>query len=106
MRNKELPPIGLYAYRRILSSERLCHALLWRIGRPQGIRCPRCHYSWICRMAEADRVEYRCRRCRCHFSETTGSIFAKTRTPLAKWLLAIGLFKIGNAARPLAGRSV
>jgi uncharacterized membrane protein YdbT with pleckstrin-like domain len=52
-------------------------------------------------MREAGREEYRCRRCACHFSETTGTLFAKTRTPLAKWLLAIGLFKIGIAARPL-----
>jgi transposase-like protein len=54
-------------------------------------------------MPEAGRLEYRCRRCRYHFSETTGTIFAKTRTPLAKWVLAIGLFKIGVSARTLQG---
>jgi transposase-like protein len=52
-------------------------------------------------MREAGREEYRCQRCGYHFSETTGTLFAKTRTPLAKWLLAIGLFKIGIAARGL-----
>jgi transposase len=101
MRNDELHPIGLYAYRTILASERLCHQLLRRIRWPTGVRCPRCGYSRIWHMSEAGRPEYRCRRCRFHFSETTGTIFAKTRTPLSKWILAIGLFKIGIAARPL-----
>lgn len=54
-------------------------------------------------MPEDGRVEYRCRRCRHHFSETTGTIFTKTRTPLSKWLLATGLFKIGLSARTLRG---
>jgi transposase-like protein len=54
-------------------------------------------------MPEDGRAEYRCRRCRHHFSETTGTIFARTRTPLSKWLLAIGLFKIGISARALQG---
>lgn len=101
MRNKQLPSIGLYAYRTILASEQLCHRLLRRIRWPKGVRCPRCSYSRIWRMTEAGRLEYRCRRCRCHFSDTTGTIFAKTRTPLSKWVLAVGLFKLGVAARPL-----
>jgi len=33
--------------------------------------------------------------------ETSGTIFEKTRTPLSKWVLAIGLFKIGIAAHQL-----
>jgi len=52
-------------------------------------------------MRDAGRLKYRCRRCRHHFTETSGTIFAKTRTPLSKWVLAIGLFKIGISARAL-----
>ena len=104
MRKKQLPSIGLYAYRTILASEQFCHRLLRRIRWPKGVRCPRCGDRRIWRMAEAGRLEYRCRRCRCHFSETTGTIFAKTRTPLSKWVLAVGLCKIGVAARPLHGQ--
>jgi transposase-like protein len=52
-------------------------------------------------MREDGRTEYRCRRCRHHFTETSGTIFTKTRTPLTKWVLAIGLFKIGISARAL-----
>lgn len=103
MPTKELRPVGLYAYRTILASERACRQLLRRLRWPKGVRCPRCGYSRVWHMREAGREEYRCRRCAYHFSETTGTLFAKTRTPLAKWLLAIGLFKLGIAARPLQG---
>lgn len=101
MAHKGFRPIGLYEYRAIIASEQACLRLLRRIRWPKGIRCPRCAYSRIWRMREHGRLEYRCRRCRHHFTGTSDTIFAKTRTPLAKWVLAIGLFKIGISARAL-----
>lgn len=103
MPTNKLHPVGLYAYRTILASERTCRQLLRRVRWPKGRPCPRCGYSRVWHMREAGREEYRCRRCGCHFSETTGTLFAKTRMPLSKWFLPIGLFKIGVATRTLQG---
>jgi len=50
-------------------------------------------------MPEDGRMECRCRRCRYHFSETTRTTIAKTRMPLSKWVLMIGLFKIGVTSK-------
>jgi len=53
-------------------------------------------------MREAGRREYRCKRCGHHFSDTSGTVFARSRTPLTKWVLAIGLLRVGISARALA----
>jgi hypothetical protein len=37
-----------------------------------------------------------------HASDTSGKVFARSRTPLTKWVLPIGLFRVGCSARPLA----
>ncbi len=101
MEHKQLPRVGLYAHRAIIASERACLRVVRRLRWPKGIRCPRCGSSRHRRMREDGRPEHGCRRCRYHLSDTTGTIFAKSRTPLSKWVLAIGLFKIGIPARPL-----
>jgi hypothetical protein len=48
------------------------------------------------------RSEYRCKRCRYHFSLLTGTALHGTRLPLTKWVLAAGLFKIGISSHALA----
>jgi transposase-like protein len=53
-------------------------------------------------MREQGIVRYRCKDCRCHFSLRTGTFFEGSRLPLTKWVLAIGLFRIGISARSLA----
>jgi hypothetical protein len=45
--------------------------------------------------------KYKCRSCKYTFTETSGTIFEKTRTPISKWICAIGLFKIGISANQL-----
>jgi transposase len=52
-------------------------------------------------MRESGGVRYRCKTCRHHFSDISGTIFEVTRTPLSKWLLAIGLWKHGISASAL-----
>ncbi len=94
--------MSLYAYRRFLASERLCQRLWHQLRWPRGVRCPACEARRIWRMREGGRPDYRCRRCGHHFSDTAGTIFAKTRTPLTKWVLAIGLFRVGISAQGLA----
>ena len=93
--------MSLYTYRKFVASERACRRLLHQLRWPRGVRCPGCGGRWIWRMREAGRRDYRCRRCGYHFSDTAGTVFAKTRTPLAKWVLAIGLFRIGTSAQGL-----
>jgi transposase-like protein len=46
-------------------------------------------------MREAGGVRFRCKACRYHSSDRSGTVFEATRTPLLKWLLAIGLWKHG-----------
>src|SRR5512134_3269822 len=53
-------------------------------------------------MQQRGRVEYRCRQCRRHFNLLTATWLADTRLPLTKWVLAVGLFKVGISARALA----
>ncbi len=101
--SKVFHPLGLYDYRAIIASEEACLRFLRRARWPNGIRCPRCQGRRIRRLRERGKIEYRCRRCDHHFSDISGTIFVKTRTPLAKWFLAIGLFKIGISANALMG---
>jgi transposase-like protein len=93
--------MSLFVYRAFIASETACLRLLRQLRWPDGIRCPGCEHRRVWRMREAGRVEYRCKRCGHHFSDTSGTIFARSRTPLSKWVLAIGLFRIGVSARAL-----
>jgi len=42
-----------------------------------------------------------CAACRYKFTDTTGTLLEKTRTPLSKWLLAIGHWKLGYSVAAL-----
>ena len=92
--------MSLFRYRAFIASEVACLRLLRQLRWPRRIRCPVCNYRRVWRMREAGRVEYRCKRCGHHFSDPSGTIFARSRTPLAKWVLAIG--RIGLSAAALA----
>ncbi len=75
--------------------------MIRQIRRPQGPRCPRCRHRRIWKTHEQGVRKYFCARCRYKFSDTTGTLLEKTRTPLSKWLLAIGLWKLGCSAAAL-----
>jgi transposase len=94
--------MGRSQYRAFIASETACVRLLRQLRWPRGIRCLACGYGRVWRMREAGRTEYRCKRCGSHFSDTSGTVFARSRTPLTKWVLAIGLFRVGCSARALA----
>lgn len=94
--------MSLFVYRAFIASETACLRLLRQLRWPDGVRCPMCEHRRVWRMREAGRVEYRCKRCGHHFSDTSGTVFARSRTPLTKWVLAIGLFRVGCSARALA----
>jgi transposase-like protein len=93
--------MGLYDYRFYLTDESECRKLLHEIRWPHGIRCPRCGFQTIWKLGKKDGFKYKCRSCKYKFTETSGTIFEKTRTPISKWICAIGLFKIGISANQL-----
>ena len=56
---------------------------------PDGPCCP--HWGSV-RVAQSGKpMPYRCRDCRKHFSVRTGTVFAHSKLPLQKWLMAAHL---------------
>lgn len=94
--------MGLYAYRHVIANERICFWLLHRLRWPEGVQCPRCGGHKVWSMHERGWVRYRCKECRRHFSIRTGTLLEHSQLPLTKWVLAVGLFKVGISARALA----
>ncbi|MCS7228218.1 MAG: transposase, partial [Endomicrobia bacterium] len=95
-------PQGIYNYRRYIANENLCLQLIKRIRWPHKICCPRCNNTKIWHVCEYGRIEYRCKNCFYHFSIISGTIFEKTKIPLSKWFLAIGLWKLNVSALQLS----
>lgn len=93
--------MGLYDYREFIANEAACIDLLRDIRWPKGIECPKCGHKIVWKLGSADNFKYKCSGCSYKFTETSGTIFEKSRTPISKWICAIGLFKIGIAANQL-----
>lgn len=94
--------MALYAYRHVVANEWTCYWLLHRLRWPKGVCCPRCEGQQVWRMDDRGRCDYRCKVCRYHFSLLTGTALQGTRLPLTKWVLAVGLFKVGISSHALA----
>ncbi len=63
--------------------------------------CPHCKSTSIARKADSGRVgRWNCHACKSSFNVLSGTVFQKTRIPLQKWFLAIGL--IVNAKKSLS----
>lgn len=63
--------------------------------------CPHCGSCKVARKADGDRVgRWNCHDCHASFNVLSGTIFHKTRVPLQKWFLAIGLMV--NAKKSLS----
>ncbi|MFC0634687.1 IS1595 family transposase [Brevundimonas balnearis] len=63
--------------------------------------CPHCGAVDVARKSESERVgRWNCHACRSSFNVLAGTIFEKTKVPLQKWFLAIGL--IVNAKKSLS----
>ncbi|MDE0033993.1 MAG: IS1595 family transposase [Deltaproteobacteria bacterium] len=63
--------------------------------------CPHCKSERVGRKADSGRVgRWNCHACHASFNVLAGTIFQKTRMPLQKWFLAIGL--IVNAKKSLS----
>ena len=63
--------------------------------------CPHCGCVDVARKVDGDRVgRWNCYACKSSFNVLSKTIFAKTRVPLQKWFLAIGL--VINAKKSLS----
>ena len=60
---------------------------------PDGAVCPHCGAEGAYRLTGTSTRKglYKCRKCRCQFTVTVGTIFQGSHTPLNKWLYAIYL---------------
>lgn len=94
--------MGLYDYRHVIANERTCFWFIQRLRWPQGVRCPGCGGARVYTMREGRLARYRCKGCQQHFSLRTGTLLEGSRLPLSKWVLAIGLLRVGISARALA----
>ena len=63
--------------------------------------CPHCGGLDVARKADGSRVgRWNCHDCKSSFNVLSGTIFEKTRVPLQKWFLAVGI--IVNAKKSLS----
>lgn len=54
--------------------------------------CPHCGSTSVARKSEGERVgRWNCHGCKASFNVLSGTIFEKTKLPLQKWFLAIGI---------------
>lgn len=94
--------VGLYDYREFIVNETACYELIREIRWLGVISCPRCKCKKHWHYVEQGIPKHRCKKCNYKFSDITGTLFQKSRTPLSKWILAIALFKIGISARQMS----
>ena len=83
---KGLSTVG---FQGLYGTEEQCRAALVRMRWPDGFLCPKCgvREHAFCE----PRQLFQCRACRTQTSARAGTIFHKSRTPLAKWFLAMHL---------------
>jgi len=79
-------------FRAKFGQEAQCAEQLTRQRWPEGFRCPRC--AGATRGYIASRRVHECKQCGYQCSVTAGTIFHKTRTPLASWFWAI--YRMGH----------
>src|SRR5476651_1823544 len=72
-------------FRRLFGTERRCGAQLTRQRWPHGFACPHC--GGPSRGYMVSRRVHECARCGYQCSVSAGTIFHKTRMPLASWFL-------------------
>ena len=69
-----------------------CIAHLENIRWGNKPHCPKCGSTHVAPKCDGDRVgRWNCHDCKASFNVLSGTIFEKTRVPLQKWFLAIGL---------------
>jgi transposase-like protein len=73
----------------LFGTEDKCRELLVRLRFPEGPRCLRCKMPVV--KLETDKQLFYCKDCDYQFSVTSGTVFADSHLPLAKWFLTTHL---------------
>ncbi len=82
-----------------------CIAHLERIRWGDDPHCPHCGCDHVARKQDNDRVgRWNCHGCKSSFNVLSGTIFEKTKIPLQKWFLGIGLMV--NAKKSLSSHQL
>ncbi len=78
-----------------------CIEHLERVRWGDDAHCPHCGSGKVARKADGYRIgRWNCHDCKASFNVLSGTIFEKTKVPLQKWFLAIGLMV--NAKKSLS----
>ncbi|MFQ5852117.1 MAG: transposase [Candidatus Binatia bacterium] len=86
-------------------NEDWCYRALRQVRWPSGIGCPSCGQNRVTTHSKSNRTprrRYLCLSCRRTFTDLTGSPFARTNLPLAKWFLCLRLTDCGLSTSALA----
>ena len=82
-----------------------CIEHLERVRWPHTPACPLCGAVNVGRKVDGDRIgRWNCHACKSSFNVLSGTIFQKTKVPLQKWFLAIGL--VLNAKKSLSSHQL
>lgn len=92
--NTDHCPRGLYDYGAYIANESFARSMLRDLRWPLGVMCPRCKSEKIWTMQE----DYRCKKCRYHFSLTTGTAFEHSHLKISQWIIVIALWRVGTNA--------
>lgn len=88
-----------------LPDQETCIEHLERLRWADTPKCPHCKSDKVARKGELDRIgRWNCHSCRASFNVLSKTIMQKTRFPLQKWFLAIGLMI--NAKKSLSSRQL
>jgi transposase-like protein/IS1 family transposase len=82
-----------------------CIEHLERVRWADAPYCPLCGSTTVARKSEGERIgRWNCHACRGSFNVLSGTIFEKTKLPLQKWFLAIGI--IVNAKKSVSSHQL
>ena len=82
-----------------------CIQHLERVRWGDNPTCPKCDSPKVAPKADGDRIgRWNCHACHASFNVLSGTIFQKTKIPLQKWFLAIGLMI--NAKKSLSSHQL
>jgi len=87
-KDKSVKNMDIFDFQRRFGSNDVCWNYLFKKRWAKGVICPKCVKKGLYKITKRNIYECKCRR---QVSLTSGTIMHRSRTPLAKWFLAIYL---------------
>lgn len=85
------PGLSMTQFIEQYGTEAKCRRALYRARWPQGFRCPTCNDRRRSSFRREGQIYYQCRACQHQTTLISGTLFASTKLPLTRWMLAIHL---------------